>query len=85
MGKTVPPIPPALCVDCGGVPHWRYRDRMRWHCVACCPCPDPDDATFTWDPAPDALGSSQGDVRALVWVSGSGTAGLAPAGSQGPS
>lgn len=50
--KVTPPIPPARCHECGGVPHWRYRDRARWHCVACAPCPDPDDARFTWD-APD--------------------------------
>ncbi len=45
---ATPPRPPARCVECDTVPHWRYRDRMRWHCVACAPCPDPDDAVFTW-------------------------------------
>jgi hypothetical protein len=45
---ATPPIPPARCVDCGQEHHWRFRDRMRWHCVRCCPCPDADDAIFTW-------------------------------------
>jgi hypothetical protein len=45
---ATPPIPPARCAECGGVPHWRYPDGVRWHCVACAPCPDPDDAVFTW-------------------------------------
>jgi len=58
---TRPPLPPAFCVECGTVPHWRYREAMRWHCVACAPCPDPDDARFTWheERAELALGDAQ--------------------------
>lgn len=46
--KATPPIPPARCTECESSHHWRYVDSMRWHCVRCAPCPDPDDAVFTW-------------------------------------
>lgn len=49
MGQVTPPLPPARCLLCDGQAFWRYRERSSWHCCACAPCPDPDDAAFTWD------------------------------------
>lgn len=40
---------PRDCFDCRRQGFWRYRGRHRWHCIACAPCPDPDDAIFAFN------------------------------------
>ena len=50
MAETVSVKPPAPCLMCKRARgFWRYRDSRHWHCVACAPCPDADDAAFDWD------------------------------------
>jgi len=55
-------LPPTSCTLCRRTRgFWRYKDMTRWHCVACAPCPDADDAVFDWhlEPAPAPVVESQ--------------------------